>query len=118
MIRVCTNSAIKSFICRTARSIAWKTSRRGKAPLRRSLKVNAMSKILRNVTLPALALALSTVALYHLLYAEQELPPLNPPSSPPAVLNPNAIAGVGIVEASSENINVGSAQTGVVLEVY
>jgi multidrug efflux pump subunit AcrA (membrane-fusion protein) len=67
---------------------------------------------------PALAAGLLGFAVYHVVSASQTLPPPPPPAEPPRTPFGKAIAGSGIVEAQTENIAVGSALPGVVLEVY
>ena len=70
------------------------------------------------VFLPLLAAGLLGYAIYHVVHASQTLPAAPPPAEPPRTPFGRAIAGTGIVEAQTENIAVGSALAGVVLEVY
>lgn len=78
---------------------------------------NRTMKLLKTFTLPSIALGLALFALYHLIYAEERLPALPPPSTPPSTSLANTIAAVGVAEPTTENISVGAAQSGVVLEV-
>src|SRR5262249_33777723 len=50
--------------------------------------------------------------------ASQPLPELAPPAAPPRTPFGATVAGTGLVEAQTENIAVGSALSGVVLEVF
>lgn len=77
-----------------------------------------MSKAFTNYLLPTFAAAMLGFALYHLVMANEVKPPLEPPVGPPMVSYESSVAGVGVVEASSENIEIGAAQTGIILELY
>ena len=68
--------------------------------------------------LPVLAILLAGLGFYHVRVQSQPLPPREPPAPPPGNPFPGAVAAVGTVEARTENIAVGSALAGVVLEVY
>jgi HlyD family secretion protein len=57
-------------------------------------------------------------AVYHVVQAQQKPPKLLPPVEPARTPFGRTVAGAGIVEARSQNIAVGSAMPGVVLEVY
>jgi multidrug resistance efflux pump len=70
------------------------------------------------VLVPALAAALFGLAVYHVVRASQTLPEPPPPAEPARTPFARAIAGAGLVEAQTENIAVGSALAGVVLEVF
>ena len=75
-------------------------------------------KRVRPFILPAIAAAMFMYATFHVASSQQTLekplPPLQPARTPYA----RTVAGSGIVEAQSENISIGSALAGVVLEVY
>ena len=75
-----------------------------------------MPKLIRNIALPTMALGLALFAVYHLLYADQPLPKLDPPGQPPSSGTAATIAATGIVEPMSENISLGAAQSGIVVE--
>ena len=75
-------------------------------------------KMLRNMAIPLFAFGMLAFAVYHLLFADEVRPPLPPPFEPPAVNSANVVAGVGIVEPKTENISIGTAQSGIVLDVF
>jgi multidrug resistance efflux pump len=71
-----------------------------------------------NWLLPVLSVALFTFAILHVVQAQQKPPPLSPPLPPARTPFGLTVAGAGIVEASTENIAVGSALPGVVVDVF
>jgi len=78
-----------------------------------------MSKaILRGLFLPMVALSLLLFSVYHLLFAAETLPKVAPLVEPPHKAAAARICGTGLVEARTENIAVGAAVPGVILEVY
>ncbi|ADB15689.1 secretion protein HlyD family protein [Pirellula staleyi DSM 6068] len=77
-----------------------------------------MSKLFTNYLLPTVAAGMLAFAFYHLVMANEVKPPLEPPVGPPSVNYESSVAGVGVVEAASENLEVGAAQSGIVLELY
>jgi multidrug resistance efflux pump len=68
--------------------------------------------------LPGFALGMLVFALWHVVSAQQALPPASPPRAPLASPFRQAIYGVGLVEAATENVSIGTALPGIVLEVY
>jgi multidrug efflux pump subunit AcrA (membrane-fusion protein) len=70
------------------------------------------------VLVPGLAAAMFGLAIYHVVRASQTLPAPLPPAEPARTPFARTIAGAGLVEAQTENIAIGSALSGVVLEVY
>jgi multidrug resistance efflux pump len=74
--------------------------------------------MLRKYALPGLAAALLFFAVFHVVRAQQQPPKLAPPVQPARNPYGPTVAGAGIVEASTENISVGSALPGVVVEVF
>lgn len=70
------------------------------------------------VVLPLLAVAMGGLGFYHVIRESQSAPPVDPPSNPARSPFENRIAASGIVEARTENIAIGSALSGLVLEVY
>ena len=78
-----------------------------------------MSKFLTKWMLPAFALAMLIFGWYHMVHSQQKyaisksIPPIPPARSPFG----KAVAAAGIIEPSTENIAIGSALSGVVLEV-
>src|SRR5262245_14249903 len=70
------------------------------------------------VVLPILALAMCCLGFYHVSRESQLAPPVAPPLDPARSPFEDSIAASGVVEASTENIAVGAALSGLVLEVY
>ncbi len=68
--------------------------------------------------LPLLAATLLGFAIYHVVRTQQTLPKPPPPLEPARTPFGDTVAGAGIVEARSENIGIGTALPGLVLEVY
>jgi multidrug resistance efflux pump len=77
-----------------------------------------MKNLIPKVVLPLVALAMLAFGVFHILKAQQQLPKPAPPAQPARSPFGQTIAGSGVVEANSENIAIGSALPGVVLEVY
>src|SRR5215510_5811812 len=71
----------------------------------------------RKYLLPVIALGMLVFALVHVVMAEQAKSKLPPPREPARTSFANSVAGAGIVEAQTENIAIGSALPGVVMEV-
>src|SRR5262249_48477423 len=76
-----------------------------------------MKRFSSKLLLPLLAVGLLVFAIIHVVRASQTPPDQLPPAEPPRTPFGLTVAGAGIVEAETENINVGSAWAGVVLEV-
>src|SRR5260370_28846422 len=74
--------------------------------------------MLRKYLLPFIALVLLGFSIVHVVTAQQEKPQLSPPRDPARSPFAHTVAGAGIVEAQTENIAIGSALPGVVMEVY
>jgi multidrug resistance efflux pump len=70
------------------------------------------------IVLPLIALALTGLGFYHVSSESRTLPPTVPPESPARSPFENGIAASGVVEARTENVALGSALDGLVLEVY
>lgn len=77
-----------------------------------------MSKTLRTLFLPSLALGMLLFSVYHLLFAAEHLTKVAPLVEPPHKAPASVLCGTGLVEARTENIAIGAAVPGVVLEVY
>ncbi len=77
-----------------------------------------MNLSLNRALLPVLALAMAGLGFYHVDKESQSAPPAAPLALPAQSPFDNTIAASGMVEARSENISVGAALAGVVLEVY
>lgn len=68
--------------------------------------------------LPVVALGMGGLGFYHVQERSQSAPLTAPPADPARVPFDHAVAGSGVVEAETENIAVGPALPGLVLEVY
>jgi multidrug resistance efflux pump len=77
-----------------------------------------MRKNAGRFVLPVLAACALVFSIYHVVKAQQTLPKPPPPLEPARTPFGDTVAGAGIVEARSENISLGTAIPGVVLEVY
>jgi HlyD family secretion protein len=71
----------------------------------------------RSLLLPIIAGVSLVFATYHVISAQKPLPKTSPPREPARSPFERAIAGVGLVEARTENIAIGSQISGVVVEV-
>ena len=67
---------------------------------------------------PAVAGLMLIQATKHVYTHSQPITRLQPPRTPPRTAFAHSIAATGILEPSSQNIAIGSALTGVVIEVY
>lgn len=72
----------------------------------------------RKIFLPALAALGVLFAVYSVVTGQREMPPAQPVSEPAQPKYASYVAGAGIVEASTENIAVGTFVPGVVTEVF
>src|SRR5215468_10915965 len=72
----------------------------------------------RRVVLPLVALAMTGLGFYHVSRESQTAPVASPPQPPPRSPYKHSIAASGVVEARTENIALGAALSGLVLEVY
>src|SRR5947209_4050380 len=77
-----------------------------------------MRKLIGKWLLPVLAACMLVFAVFHVVRAQQTLPKPPPPVEPSRSPFGRTVAGAGIVEARTENIAVGTAMPGLVLEVY
>jgi multidrug resistance efflux pump len=68
--------------------------------------------------LPVLATAMLGLAGYHIRKMDRPMTPITPPAEPPRSPYRDRIAALGVAEPSSENISVGSALPGVVVEAF
>jgi multidrug resistance efflux pump len=77
-----------------------------------------MRKRVGKFVLPGLAAAALLFAVLHVVKAQQTPPKPPPPVEPSRTPFGKTVAGAGIVEARSQNIAIGTAISGLVLEVY
>jgi multidrug resistance efflux pump len=77
-----------------------------------------MRKRISKWVLPLLSAGLLVFAVIHVVKAQHEPPNPPPPVDPARTPFGDTVAGAGIAEAQTENIAIGSALPGVVLEVY
>src|SRR6516162_4280151 len=77
-----------------------------------------MNRILVKYVLPASAVLMLAFGCYHIVRSQPLDDKLVPPAAPARSPYANAIAGAGIVEARSENIAVGAAIAGIVLQTW
>ena len=77
-----------------------------------------MFKTARSFFLPTLAVCLFAFSIYHLLFAAEKIPKVAPLVEPPRQSFRSGISGTGLIEARAENISLGTAVAGIVLEVH
>lgn len=77
-----------------------------------------MSLSIRRVMFPLLALGMGGLGFYHVNRESRSAPPTTPPENPARSPYTNSIAASGVVEARTENIAIGAALSGLVLEVH
>ena len=72
----------------------------------------------RKLILPALAALGVVFAVYSVVIGQRQIPPAQPVTQPAQPQFDSYVAGAGIVEASTENIAVGTLVPGVVTEIF
>ena len=77
-----------------------------------------MQKTIVTFGLPVAALAMLGAAGVHISRRNQTEPSLEPPLTPVRAAYSNLVAAIGVAESQTENISIGSALSGVVLEVF
>src|SRR5262245_39383620 len=77
-----------------------------------------MKLSISRVLLPLLAVAMGGLGFYHVNRESQTVPAAAPPEYPARSPYADSIAAAGVVEARTENIAIGAALSGLVLEVY
>ena len=77
-----------------------------------------MNSIFVKYVLPASAVLMLAFGCYHVVRSQPANERLNPPAAPARSPYSNTIAAAGIVEARTENIAVGAAIPGIVLETW
>lgn len=77
-----------------------------------------MKLSMNRIVLPLLAVAMGGLGFYHVGRESQTAPAAEPPVDPARSPYAASIAASGVVEARTENIAIGAALAGLVLEVY
>ena len=77
-----------------------------------------MNRSIIRIALPILALAMGGLGFYHVTGESQSAPASTPPENPARSPYEQTIAASGVVESRTENISIGAALAGLVLEVY
>lgn len=72
----------------------------------------------RNFIIPLIALAGVVFAVYTVVWGDNPPPSAPPVSAAPQSPYPQFVAGAGIVEASTENISIGTHVAGIVAKIY
>jgi multidrug resistance efflux pump len=86
-------------------------------PARRQNRTSAGGMIIKYV-LPLIALVLVVFAVRQVIGTREEKQEVRPPIEPARSPFDKAVAGAGIVEAQTENIEVGATMPGLVVEVF
>src|SRR6266511_1408479 len=73
---------------------------------------------MRKYGIPVIAAFLLAFAVLSVLHSRPIREPTSPPDAPPVATYPHTVAGVGIVEASSENISLSTPVSGLITHVY
>jgi len=74
--------------------------------------------MLRNIVLPAIALGMILFAARHVHSRQKPIEQASPPYPPPASRASDCVAGAGIVEPRTENIQIGTHLSGIVDAVF
>ena len=74
--------------------------------------------MIRNFIIPLIALAGVVFAIYTVVWGDKSPPPVAPASDAPSSPYKTFVAGSGIVEASTENISIGTQIAGIVSEIH
>ena len=77
-----------------------------------------MTASMSRFVLPILGLCMGVLGFYHVQQRSQPAPLTAPPATPPRAPFEQVVAAAGVVEAETENIAIGAALPGLVLEVY
>src|SRR5258708_33893298 len=78
---------------------------------------NKNSKLMKRIILPLIALGALSFGIISVVRSQPRSQSSAPPSPPPVSPYPHAVAAEGLVEASSENISIGTPLAEVVTEV-
>ncbi len=73
---------------------------------------------MKRALLPAIGVAAAVWATYSIARTTPRRHPTDPPTTPPVSEHADVVAGVGLVEPSTENISVGTPLSGVVTAVH
>src|SRR5262245_28001854 len=73
--------------------------------------------MVRKLLLPLFAAAMLAFAIFHVVRAQQMRPRPEPPRPPAAPPFARRVAGVGLIEAETENIAIGAPAPGLIAEV-
>src|SRR5262245_58563011 len=84
----------------------------------KSLEGRRAMKVSSRFVLPLVGLIMGVLGFYHVHARSQSAPLTTPPENPARVPFAHAVAGSGVVEAQTENISLGAALPGLVLEVH
>lgn len=71
----------------------------------------------RGMILPLIAVGMFSIAIYHVIRTATPLPSMEPPQMPARSPFRQRVAGLGLVEAATENISIGTHDAGVIAEV-
>jgi multidrug resistance efflux pump len=74
--------------------------------------------MIRKLILPLIAAGMLGFAVWHVIAAHQTVKKVEPPIEPARNPFSKTVAGAGLIEAQTENIQVGSALPGIVTKVY
>jgi multidrug resistance efflux pump len=77
-----------------------------------------MNLAIRRAFMPLFALGMAGLGFYHVQDRSQSAPLTAPPENPAMAPFERVVAGTGVVEAQTENIAIGAALPGLVLEVF
>src|SRR5829696_4790897 len=83
-----------------------------------SRRTRSETTMIRKIFLPALAAMGVLFAVYSVVTGQRQAPPAQPVTQPAQPQYASYVAGAGIVEASTENIAVGTFVPGVVSEMF
>src|SRR6266403_2938252 len=73
---------------------------------------------MRRAVLPIVAAVAAILGMVSVMRSRPKREPTVPPSAPPASSFKQVVAGVGVVEANSENIDVSCAVSGMITQLY
>ena len=77
-----------------------------------------MNQIVSRIMLPVVALSMGTLGFYHVAIESQTSEARLPPKAPAQTPYEDSVAAAGVIEPRTENIAIGAALSGIVLDVY